>query len=242
MKFCPHCGKPIQFEQAEICPACGCRVSGLSFRSGWITIVVLIAILAVLCIIAAGIFQLLPVIAGKTTPDPAMPAVTVSPDSSLTVTWKTMADWSGWEHNASWSGKSVGTSSEYTPRIVNGHGEYGAVTALLAGSMESSVQRTFTDPSGNGWNTLTFVGNLAPSDIPQGRWMKIEVNGNTVFSADATQVPPGNGAIFSIPVHFPRSNIVKVKISNGQKPCWGGNPWTMEYYSLRLSLEKDTGT
>jgi TM2 domain-containing membrane protein YozV len=29
-KFCPTCGKPLQFENAEICPSCGVRVQGQS--------------------------------------------------------------------------------------------------------------------------------------------------------------------------------------------------------------------
>jgi len=27
-KFCPTCGKPLQFENAEICPNCGVRIKG----------------------------------------------------------------------------------------------------------------------------------------------------------------------------------------------------------------------
>ena len=60
MKFCPHCGKQLQFEKAEICPACGCRVeesrgpeAANTFNS--VVAIILIAILAVLCLIAASI-------------------------------------------------------------------------------------------------------------------------------------------------------------------------------------------
>jgi len=233
MKFCPHCGKPLQFGHAEICPACGCRISGFSFRLDRITVVVLIAILAVLCIIAAGMFQFLPV---STARNSVVPAGTSSGDSSLSVAWNTMDDWEHWEHGGSWSGKTAGACSEYGPRIENGHGEFGTNVSLLAGSTESRVWRTFYDAAGNGWDTLTFTGRLSPCDMPQGRWMKIEVNDRVVYEADATGIPPGNGEVFTIPVHFPRSTTVKVKISNGQTPVWGTWFW-MDFYSLRLSRE-----
>ncbi len=121
-------------------------------------------------------------------------------------------------------------------RIIAGHGEYGADVNLLAGSTESSVWRTFTDHSGDGWNTLTLAGKLSASDVSYGRWLKIEVNDRDVFQGDATQVPPGNGEVFVIPVHFPQAKTLTVKISNGQTPAWGPF-FTMEYYSLRLSRE-----
>jgi hypothetical protein len=32
-KFCPTCGKPLKFENAEICPNCGVRIPGSSLDS-----------------------------------------------------------------------------------------------------------------------------------------------------------------------------------------------------------------
>jgi hypothetical protein len=142
-------------------------------------------------------------------------------------------------HAGSWAGTSTGPCSEFGPRIIEGHGEFGTEVHLNKGSTESSIWRKLSDPVGDGWNTLALVGRLAPSDVPTGRWLKIEVNDNVVFSADVTHSPPGNGEVFSIPVHFPQSKNVKLKISNGQNPAWGGQPFTMEYYSMRLSLEKN---
>lgn len=242
MKFCPHCGKQLQFERAEICTGCGCRVNTRFSKSNLLVAVILIAIFTVLCIIAVGLFQIFPGPAGKTTQNLIDPVITTSEDSSLFVTWTRMDDWSTWEHSTSWSGKMAGPCTELGPRIVDGHGEYGTNVSLYAGSTEASVWRTFSDPSGVGWNTLTLVGSLSASDTPTGRWMKIEVNNKVVFSSDATNVPPGNGIVFTIPVHFPQSKTVKINISNGQDPAWGGSPFQMGYYSMRLSLEKNVGT
>lgn len=223
MKFCPHCGKQLQFEHAEICTGCGCRVNAVAGRPDRIFAVILIAILAVLCIIALGILQI-------------NPFENTVPDSSLSVTWAGMEDWESWQHVASWSGTAVGSCEENGPKIVDGHGEYGTEVNLLAGATESSVWRTFSDPYGDGWNTLTFTGKMSPCDRPDGRWMRIEVNDRVEYEVHATTVPPGNGVVFSIPVQFPRSKTVKVKISNGQDPAWG-NTFKMEYYSLRLGRE-----
>jgi hypothetical protein len=242
MKYCSTCGKQLQYDQAEICPECGCRIAGVQtgklFGTDKIIAIALVAIFAVLCIIAFSALQPAPGTSGKETIKTlSSPLVPAASDSSLSVTWETMDDWSGWEHTASWSGKTVGTCTENGPRIVDGHGAYGTEVSLMAGSTESAVWRTFSDPSGEGWNTLTFVGKLSPCDTPGGRWMKIEVNDRVVFDADASKVPPGNGAVFSVPVHFPISKTVKVKISNGQQPAWG-TTFGMDYYSMRLSLEK----
>ena len=243
MKYCPTCGKELQYDTAEICPACGCRVSGSRSTPGNIGVdkisaFFLIAIFIVLCIIALSLLHVTPALPDEVSliPAPSAPD-TAARDNSLSVVWNTMGDWSGWEHAASWSGDTVGPCTVAGPRIVNGHGEYGTVISLLAGSTESGVWRTFSDPSGRGWNTLTLTGRLSGIDIPKGRWLQIEVNDAIVYRADATEVPPGNGAIFSVPVHFPQSDTVKVRISNGQKPMWGPSVY-MEYYSLRMSLEK----
>lgn len=242
MKYCPTCGKQLQYDQAEICPGCGCRVEIQQKTSGVgtdkIVAASLIAIFVILCIIGFSVLQSAPGAFGKDAGKTVSPTHTQVPrDTGLSVTWKSMNDWADWEHTASWSGKTVGPCTENGPRIVDGHGAYGTEVSLLAGSTESAVWRTFSDPSGDGWNTLTFVGQLSKCDTPGGRWMRIEVNDMVVFDADASEVPPGNGAVFSIPVHFPKSKNVKVKIFNGQKPAWG-TTFGMDYYSMRLSLEK----
>jgi hypothetical protein len=227
-------------------PSCGCRVQdsrnfGGALRPETIIAVTLIAIFVLLCIITIILVQV-PVQAKD--PDSARPVSSppalMHPDTSRTVVWETMGDWNAWQHTSTWSGKSVGPAREEGPAIVEGHGEYGTFVNLLSGSTESAVSRTFTDTEGPGWNTLTFTGKLSRCDVPDGRWMKIQVNDRVVFSADASEVPPGNGAVFSIPVHFPQSKNVTVKISHGQKPAWG-QYFTMDYYSLRLALET-TGT
>jgi hypothetical protein len=247
MKFCPTCGKQLQFENAEICPACGVRIAGPQNRGlgDRVILIFLAAIFIVLSVIAVVVLQLPPSFSGKDrivtlTPVPA----TTPKDSSVSIVWDTMDDWSQWEHAATWSGQVVGPCSEYGPVIVQGHGEYGADVNLNGGSTESSIWRTFSDPFGYGWNTLTLVGRLPAVDLPGGRWMKIEVNDQVVFRSDGTRIPPGNWDVFTLPVHFPQSKTVKVKISNGQKPAWGGgnHPFRMDYYSLRLSLDNNLKT
>jgi hypothetical protein len=142
--------------------------------------------------------------------------------------------WDGWSHEASWSGTQVGPCSEYGPVIVEDHGEHGANINLRSGSTQSSVWKTFTDASGVGWNTITFKGLLTSSDVPSGRWMTIEVNGQQVFGGTAAQTPPGNHQQFEITRSFPQSSTVMVKISNGQNPAWGPQ-FAMHFYKLELS-------
>ncbi|WP_214041315.1 hypothetical protein [Methanoculleus sp.] len=142
--------------------------------------------------------------------------------------------WDGWSHEATWSGTEVGPCSEYGPVIVDGHGEHGINVNLIRGSTTACVEKQFTDASGNGWNTLTFVGLMTASDTLGGRWMTIEVNGQQVFAGTALQVPPGDDQMFEISVPFPQSDEVNVKISHGQNPAW--NPrFAMHFYSLELS-------
>jgi len=145
-------------------------------------------------------------------------------------------EWDGWSHDASWSGREVGPCSEYGPVIVDDHGEHGTDVNLLRGSTTARVERQFTDASGRGWNTLTFVGLLDASDVPGGRWMTIEVNGRQVFAGTASQVPPGNGRMFEISVPFPQLDAVNVSISHGQNPAWGPR-FAMQYHSLSLTLD-----
>jgi len=244
MKYCPTCGKELQYDAAEICPGCGCRVKesqkGGAIGVDKIIAFFLAAIFVVLCIIAISMVVGSPNSSADVSVIHSSPVpVSLKHDNSLSVAWGTMDDWSDWEHTASWAGEPSGPCTEFGPKIVDSHGEYGTNVSLSAGSTESSIWRTFNDPAGNGWNTLTLVGKLSASDVPTGRWMKIEVNNNVVFSADATQIPPGNGIVFIIPVHFTPSKNVKVKISNGQKPAWGGVPFKMDFYALRLSFENN---
>lgn len=250
MKFCPTCGKQLQFDNAEICPSCGCRVTGPQYR-GWgikadkFIVIILAAIFIVLSVIAVVVLQLPHSLQEEKGVNISSTVPTMNPqDSSMSIVWDSIDDWSEWGHAATWSGPVVGPCSEYGPIIVQGHGEYGADVNLNGGSTESSIWRTFSDPSGRGWNTLTLVGRLPAVDVPHGRWMKIEVNDQIVFRSDGTEVVPGNWDIFTLPIHFPQSKNVKVKISNGQQPAWGGagHPFRMDYYSMRLSLENNIKT
>ncbi|ABN57870.1 MULTISPECIES: InlB B-repeat-containing protein [Methanoculleus] len=164
-------------------------------------------------------------------------AATFKEPSAASSEWIWSRDgWDGWSHEATWSGTQTGPCSEYGPVIVDDHGEHGTNANLSAGSTTARVERQFTDASGNGWNTLTFTGLLAESDVPRGRWMIIEVNDQQVFAGTASQVPPGNGQMFEITVPFPQSDEVNVRISHGQDPAWGPR-FAMQYHSLNLTLD-----
>jgi hypothetical protein len=148
--------------------------------------------------------------------------------------------WGDWEHSASWTGTELGLNSEYGPVMVNGHGEHGTITHLYGGTIQASVWRTFTDPSGVGWNTLTFTGLLPRSDLSGGRWMTIDVNGQRVLAVTEADTPPGQWSEpFEFRVPFPRTDSATVNISHGQYSAWGPN-FYLEYDSLRLSLEPDS--
>ncbi|MDD1684521.1 MAG: hypothetical protein LUQ19_01380, partial [Methanoregula sp.] len=128
--------------------------------------------------------------------------------------------------------------SEYGPVMVNNdegnHGEHGTDVSLNRGSTQSSVWKTFTDPSGTGWDTITFKGLMTASDVPGGRWMTIDINDNQVFGGTASQSPPGNGVPFEITKSFTQSPTVIVKISSGQNPAWGPR-FAMHFSSVKLS-------
>jgi hypothetical protein len=161
------------------------------------------------------------------------------------VEWNWATDgWGDWQHTWSFSGTQTGDNSEYGPVIVNDpvegiHGEHGTNTNLDAGSTQSSVWKTFTDPSGTGWNTITFKGLMQATDTLGGRWMTIDINNNQVFGATALESPPGNGVPFEIKRSFNQSSAVTVKISNGQNPAWRPQ-FTMHFYSVTLSNEDTT--
>ena len=144
--------------------------------------------------------------------------------------------WEGWQHTAVWSGREAGPNSEYGPVMIGDHGEYGTDTQIYGGSTQSSVWRTFNDPSGIGWNTIEFTGMLTATDTPLKRWMTIDVNNQQVFKGTAAQNPPGNGVSFKLKRSFNPSSTVKVKISNGQDSAFGGR-FAMYYYSVKLSRE-----
>jgi len=164
-------------------------------------------------------------------------SATFSPTSTG---WNWATDgWGDWQHTWSVTGTQVGLNSEYGPVMVGDHGEHGTYTALLAGSTQSSVWKTFTDSSGSGWNTITFTGALAPCDVPGGRWIMIEVNGQQVFAATELQTPPGNAyQQFVIKRTFPQAATATVRISQGQNPAWGPI-FPMQFYSLTLSRESN---
>jgi len=166
--------------------------------------------------------------------------VCIVPVSGLDWTWSTDG-WSGWSHTASWSGTEVGPNYEYGPFMVNGYGEHGSYVNLDGGTTSASVEHTFTDPNGIGWNSVTFKGKMTGSDVPSGRWMTIEVNGQQVFSGSATSFPPGNSAQdFEIQRSFPLSDTVTIKISHGQNPAWRVY-FLMNYDSVKLSTSGRTG-
>jgi hypothetical protein len=182
-----------------------------------------------------------------TPPSPSYTFSDVITDHTISATFEeipTLAEWNwatdgwgDWQHTASWTG---GTGSEYGPVIVNdgegNHGEHGADVSLSAGSTQGSIWKTFTDPSGTGWNTITFKGLMSGSDRPGGRWMTIDINNNQVFGGTASQTPPGNHVPFEIKRSFAQSPSVTVMISNGQSPAWGPR-FAMHYYSVELSRE-----
>jgi hypothetical protein len=147
--------------------------------------------------------------------------------------------WGDWQHNASWSGTEMGPNAEYGPIIVGDHGSHGIQTNLKKGAAEASVRRTFIDPTGKGWRTLTFEGALSPSDRPSGRWMKIEVNGVQVFGAtEADAIPGSSGETFRVNASFPQTSIAAVNISHGQNPAWGPL-FAMDYYSISFGAQSD---
>jgi hypothetical protein len=161
--------------------------------------------------------------------------ITVNPASGAPGEWNWSIDgWNGWSHTGTWSGTAVGPNYEYGPVIVNGHGEHGTYVNLLGGTTSATVGYTFNDPLGTGWNSLTFKGNITASDVPDGRWMTINVNNQQVFSGTATSFPPGNGQDFEIQRTFPQSGAVTINISQGQNSAFG-NYFVMKFNSLKLT-------
>ena len=169
-------------------------------------------------------------------------SATFKTKESSPVEWNWASDgWGDWQHTYSYSGTEVGNNGEYGPVMVNNHGEHGTDSALLAGSTQSSVSKTFTTSSGTGWNTVEFSGMLSGSDVPDGRWMTMDINGNQIFGGTASDIPPGNGVPFTITKTFPQSSTVTVKISSGQNPAWGPR-FLMQFYSVKLSNSNSLAT
>lgn len=147
--------------------------------------------------------------------------------------------WGDWQYSSFWTNPRVGLNSEYGPISVTDHGEYGTDVYLTSGSTESHIWKTFTDSSGAGWNTVTLDGYIYASDVPSGRWVKLEVigeNGKGEINQTAEHTPPGNGERFTLKCHFPESKTVTVKISHGQNPACCPR-FMMKYYSVLLNLE-----
>lgn len=132
--------------------------------------------------------------------------------------WSNKNGWDGWQHMyaCSTTGTRTGTCLEHGPVIVSGHGEYGSIVTYDRVSTRSSVSKTFTAPGGTRWSSVTFRGTLSPSSVPRLRWLSIDANGVTVFSANATMSPPGNGQPFTIVGSFPPANSVTIQIAGGQ--------------------------
>ena len=164
---------------------------------------------------------------------------TVLDEVPPSLTWNWSADrWEGWHYGSSCTRASAGTAGscqEYGPVIVNGHGEYGSNVTFDRIPIESYVERTFAAPSGTRWRNLTFTGQLSSTSVPYVRWIAIDVNGKQVFSANATQTPPGNGRQFTITQSFSPANQVMIRITNGQYLTWGTTMYTMQFDSLTLS-------
>jgi len=95
-KFCPTCGKPLQYENTEICPHCGVRVtppvSGKSTRSTGEKIVIIIAVIAVVfigfiifsAVIAAFVFGM----AGSVEKVKVIAATAHQSGNNILVTWQ----------------------------------------------------------------------------------------------------------------------------------------------------------
>ena len=252
-KYCSRCGstlaEPIKKPSTNSLPQVNDEGQFPKKNSGcqWIAkgifyYIVISGVIVVGLIIIVGIWSIVaPNEFSKTTSPTPIPTIMATPVAAMTVDqysnveWIWSRDqWGDWQHKASWSGSESGPNSEYGPVIVDDHGEHGTVTNLGGGSTESSVWRTFTDPSGIGWNTLEFTGALTATDMLNGRWMTIDVNDQQIFRGTAAQNPPGNNIKFTIKRSFPQSSSVKVKISNGQTPAW--RPlFAMKYYSIKLS-------
>jgi hypothetical protein len=163
---------------------------------------------------------------------------TIVNEVSQPLTWNWSADgWGDWQHRSLCKGTTTGSGScrEVGPVIENGHGIHGSDVTLDRVPTESSVGKTFVAPNGTRWKTLTFNGRLSSTSLPFARWMAIEVNGERVFYANATQTPPGNDQEFTITPSFTPANSVYVRIVSGQDPTWDTPLYTMQFNTLTMS-------
>jgi len=141
--------------------------------------------------------------------------------------------WYGWSDTANWT-NPIGACAEYGPVMVDDHGEHGVDVTLSGGAVIASVEHEFFDPSGIGWDSLDLVGRVGGSNVPSGRWMSIEVNGEVVYSESGfSSADPENAHPKTFHAEFNQSDRVRVKISHGQNPAWGTH-FAMDYHSLEL--------
>jgi hypothetical protein len=122
--------------------------------------------------------------------------------------------WGTWQYRAfTPSGLSYGPVMA-SNSIEGLHGEYGLDIQSNPGYGQTWINKTFTDPTGVGWNTITFNGVLTPATYAPETGFWIKVNNNYVFDTWASQTPPGNsGQPFSFTATFAQSPTVEVSIS-----------------------------
>ncbi|ACL16954.1 C39 family peptidase [Methanosphaerula palustris] len=124
--------------------------------------------------------------------------------------------WGTWQYRAyTPSGLSTPYGPVMTSNSIEGlHGEYGIDIQSNPGFGQTWINRTFTDPTGVGWNTITFNGVLTPATYADETGFGIRVNNDCVFDAWASQTPPGNsGQPFSFTANFAQSPTVEVTIN-----------------------------
>lgn len=167
-------------------------------------------------------------------------AFTVIPATVSSQTWDWSVDgWGDWQHHASWTGTETGPCMEYGPVIEDGNGVHGSSVTLeeYSGSVESSVEKTFSAPAGTTYSSLTFSGLLSPVAFPSTRTMTITVNGVNVYSANADEDPVLNGQQFTITRSFTPAETVTVKITARQDPNLGNDTtaYITKFDTLTLS-------
>lgn len=125
---------------------------------------------------------------------------------------------SGWGDWQCWAETPSGLSTPYGPAMASNsaeglHGEYGLDILSNPGYGYTHATKTFTDPTGGGWDTITFNGALTPVSYPSDTRFTIFVNSVCVFDGWASDTPPGNdGQPFSVTATFAQSPIVEVEI------------------------------
>ncbi len=237
--YCPQCGSKLQYTESEVCPYCGIRTSTSVNNTRYILLVclifvgIIISLLTLFFLFSTHSYDCNFCNQSKIVANDWEPLGISSPRDWI---WE-RDGWGGWNYSSSWTHPKYELNSEYGPLVIEDHGEYGTNVNLNSGMTESTIWKTFFDTTGIGWNTVTFDGSLSYSDIPSGRWIKIEAigeNGKGEIKKTADQNPPGNGDSFSISCTFPKSKAVTLKISHGQDPACCPK-FIMKYYSVMLS-------